>query len=355
MHLARKRKGLSKTEFAHRIGVDLRAISAYGAAEYNPGEDTLSKIENVTNFPRDFFYGDDVEMPERGIASFRSLTKMTASQRDMALSQGAIALLLNRWLEEKFELPKPDLPDLSHEPNPEAAAVTLRHYWGLGELPIRNMIHLLEQKGVRVFSLAINAREVDAFSMWKGSTPFVFLNLQKSSEHSRHDAAHELGHLVLHKHGAPQGRQAEMEADAFASSFLMPLPSVIAHASRYPRLADLIQLKKIWTTSVASLNYRLHAVGMLTEWQYRILCIQIARKGYRVREPNSAPRETSQILRKIFSSLHAEGITRSQISRELFVPQPEIEQLMFGLAISSIEGGGKTTLRKNVPKLELVS
>ena len=355
MHLARMRRGLSKTEFARKIGVDLRAISAYGAAQYSPSEDTLCNIEAVTRFPRDFFYGDDLEVPERGVASFRALTKMSACQRDMALSQGAIALLLNRWLEEKFELPRADLPDLSHEPNPEAAAVTLRHYWGLGELPIRNMIHLLEQNGVRVFSLAINAREVDAFSMWKGSTPFVFLNTQKSSEHSRHDAAHELGHLVLHRHCDPQGRQAEMEADSFASGFLMPRPSVLAHATKFPTLASLTQLKRIWTVSLASLNYRLHALDMLTDWQYRIMCIQIAKHGYRQREPNGAPRESSQVLPKIFAALHEEGMTRSQISRELFVPQSEIEELLFGLAISSIEGGGKKSARNGSAKLELVS
>jgi hypothetical protein len=115
----------------------------------------------------------------------------------------------------------------------------------------------------------------------------------------------------------------------------------------------MIQLKRIWTTSVASLNYRLHAVGMLSDWQYRMLCIEIVRKGYRLREPNPAPRESSQVLAKIFSSLHSEGITRSQISKELFVPQAEIEQLIFGLAISSIDGGGKGSAQKSA-KLELV-
>jgi Zn-dependent peptidase ImmA (M78 family) len=353
MHLARMRKGLTKTEFARKIGVDLRTFSAYSAAQYSPADDTLRNIEAVTKFPRDFFFGDEVEVPEQTIASFRALTKMSACQRDMALSQGAIALLMNRWIEEKFELPEVDLPDLSHEPNPEAAAITLRHHWKIGELPIRNMVHLLEKHGVRVFSLAVNAREVDAFSLWKESVPFVFLNTQKSSEHSRHDAAHELGHLVLHKHGAPQGRRAETEADAFASSFLMPRSSILAHATSCQTLSNMIQLKRIWTTSVASLNYRLHAVGMLSDWQYRMLCIEIARKGYRLREPNAAPRESSQVLAKIFSSLHSEGITRSQISKELFVPQAEIEQLIFGLAISSIDGGGKGSAQK-AAKLELV-
>src|SRR5205807_7739990 len=226
------------------------------------------------------------------------------------LGQGAIALHLNQWLEKRFELPQSQLPDLSRERSPEAAADSLRRYWGIGELAIRNMIHLLEAKGVRVFSLAIDAREVDAFSMWKDTTPFIFLNSNKSSEHSRFDAAHELGHLVLHRHAAPQGREAEKEADMFASAFLMPRSSVIANAPRFSTLPDLIRTKRIWMTSVAALNYRLHSVGMISDWHYRTLCIQIAKNG-RANEPNEAPRETSQILPKIFAALYREGVTRS--------------------------------------------
>jgi len=52
-----------------------------------------------------------------------------------------------------------------------------------------------------VCSLAEQCREVDAFSLWRHGSPFVFLNTQKTPEHSRFDVAHELGHLVLHRHG----------------------------------------------------------------------------------------------------------------------------------------------------------
>jgi len=289
----------------------------------------------------EFFCGDDLEEPKSDTASFRALSKMTAAQRDMALSQGAIALYVNKWLEEKFELPATALPDLSHERSPEEAAETLRRHWGIGQLSIRNMIHLLEAKGVRVFSLAIDAREVDAFSMWKEQRPFVFLNSMKSSEHSRYDAAHELGHLVLHRHAAPQGREAEREADMFASAFLMPRASVIAHAPKFPTLNDLVNLKTLWTTSVAALTHRLHAVKMLSDWQYRTLCIQIAKNGFRIREPNGAPRETSQILPKILAALYTDGFTRSRVAQVLSIPQSELEGLMFGLTIVSIEGGRK--------------
>ncbi|WP_261371327.1 ImmA/IrrE family metallo-endopeptidase [Yersinia frederiksenii] len=61
------------------------------------------------------------------------------------------------------------------------------------------MVHLIEPKGVKVFSLAENCVEVDAFSFWTNRKPFVLLNTIKTSERSRFDATHQLGHLVLHQ------------------------------------------------------------------------------------------------------------------------------------------------------------
>jgi Zn-dependent peptidase ImmA (M78 family) len=58
-------------------------------------------------------------------------------------------------------------------------------------------------QGVSIFSMAEDTAEVDAFSLWRDTTPFVFLNTLKSAERSRFDAAQELGHLVMHRHGGP--------------------------------------------------------------------------------------------------------------------------------------------------------
>lgn len=354
LSVARKRRGLTKTELAKRAKIDLRSVTAYEAGDAPPKLETAESLAAATKFPIEFLYGDDLDEPEPDTASFRALSKMTATQRDMAISQGTLALHLSRWLETRFELPTPDLPDLSREETPEAAADSLRRHWGIGELSVRNMIHLLEAKGVRIFSLAINAREVDAFSLWKAATPFVFLNGNKSSEHSRYDAAHELGHLVLHRHGTPQGRDAEREADAFASAFLMPRASVIAHAVRNPSLSTLIKLKAIWTVSVAALNRRLFGVGMTSEWHYRTLCIELSKQGFRRREPREAPRETSHILPSIFGKLREDGISRAEVARTLTIPRAELEQLMFGLTMTSIDGGRKKTATGATPKLELV-
>jgi Zn-dependent peptidase ImmA (M78 family) len=220
------------------------------------------------------------------------------------------------------------------------------------------MVHLLESKGVRAFSLAIDAREVDAFSLWHGKNPFVFLNTQKSSEHSRFDAAHELGHLVLHRHGEPHGQDVEKQAHEFASAFLMPRASILAHAPKFTTISHLVKLKKYWTVSVAALAHRLHTVGLLTDWHYRTLCIQIAKHGYRIREPEEAARESSQILAKVFAALRAEGIGKPQIAEALNVYAEDIDELVFGLAITGLSGksggSGKRTSPKR-PPLRVIS
>jgi Zn-dependent peptidase ImmA (M78 family)/transcriptional regulator with XRE-family HTH domain len=360
--LARKRRGINKRQLAQRIGVSEKSVIAYEKGAQIPERGTLNRIALALGFPAEFFLGEDIEELTPDAASFRALAKMTASQRDMALAAGGVALLLSEWIERRFALPAPELPDLGRElgvqafgreeidlseelafpgrgkeHEPEAAAESLRRAWGLGEMPVGNMLALVESKGIRVFSLALDAKEIDAFSMWHGDKPFMFLNALKSAERCRFDAAHELGHLVMHRHGAPTGQEIEREANAFASAFLMPRRSVLARAPRAPTLPTLIEQKKYWTVSVAALNYRLHALGLTSAWTYRTLCMQIAESGYRTREPEGAPHETSWMLAQAFSALREEGIAKRDIARALNLPAAEIEQLTFG-AMPNAEG-----------------
>ena len=337
--LARRRRGLMKIRLADAVGISTRILSAYENGGAVPSDDTLSRLAAELRFPKEFFFGSTLEEPAVETASFRSLSTMTAGQRDAALGAGALAMELGRWIAERFNLPVPCVPDYRGM-EPEAAAEAVRADWGQGVLPVRNIVHLLEAKGVRVFSLAERGTEVDAFSLWKGGTPYVFLNTQKSAEHSRFDAAHELGHLVLHRHGCPEGREAEREADAFASAFLMPGASVLASAPTLPNVDTLIRLKKNWGVSVAALAHRLHSLQILSDWHYRSLCIEIAQRGYRKVEPAGLPHETSQVLAKVFMALREDGVTKADVARQLCLQAGEVDALVFGLVLTQIEGSG---------------
>ena len=346
------------TRLANAVGVEMRSISGFEKMEFNPSDETIQRIAVALRFPLEFFYQEEeLQTIDSGAASFRSLSKMSAAQRDMALYSGALTVILNQAIEKRFELPIPNLPDL-RDSDPEAAAASLRRHWGVGELPIKNMIHLLEANGVRVFSLAIDAAEVDAFSMWREQKPFVFLNTLKNSERSRFDAAHELGHLVLHRHGSPNGGQEiERAANDFASAFLMPSSSVLGYAPKFTSIDALLQLKKIWGVSISALTYRMHKLGLLTEWQYRELFVLIRQRGYRKSEPDSMPRETSQLLGKVFAALRSEGVAKSDIAAELHVADEDLDEMVFGLVLNALKNGNTQEIKpaRARPDLYLVN
>lgn len=332
LSIARRRRRLSSKGLAELVGVTPVTLSRWENGTTSPDQDAIARISRALEFPVEFFGGDACAAPDAEGASFRSLTTMTARERDAALAAGALAYLLSDWVDDRFDLPAADLIDLSLEEDPEAAAAAVRQAWGLGVTPITDMVRLLEAHGVRVFSLAENTKNVDAFSCWRDETPFVFLNTFKSTEHSRFDAAHELGHLVMHKHGGPHaGREAEVEANRFASAFLMPAPDVIGRIRRVTGLADLVLAKQRWGVSVAALAYRVHKLGIVTDWNYRGLCIEMNQVGYRTNEPQGLPPERSLVWQKVFAELWSERVTRDDIASQLSIPTAELDNLVFGL------------------------
>lgn len=358
---ARVRRGFTKKRLADELGVQSRSIQGYESGEFSPEPERLERMSEILGFPTQFFWGDDLPTIAEHTATFRSMSKMSETLKSSALSAGAIAFLLDDYIEKRFSLPHPDIPDLG-DLSPENAAATLRRMWGLGEKPITNMIHLLESRGVRVYSLTIDAREVDAYSVWHNNKPFVFLNTFKSAEHGRFDAAHELGHLVRDRHsmlhGVAHTPEMEREANAFASAFLMPRDSVIAYKPDNPTLSQLIQLKRIWGVSLAALTFRMNQLGILSEWTYRGLCIGIAKKGYRTKEPDPMRPESSQMLTKVFDLLRAEGIGKTEIARELLLHAEDLDNLTFGLTISAVSSKRKTInltpSNKSKPTLKIV-
>jgi Zn-dependent peptidase ImmA (M78 family) len=355
--IARMRRGLSKIELANLIAVTPRMVTAYEAGEYAPSAaDTLLAISRELQFPVEFFSAPAIEAIGETVASFRSLSGITAGQRDAVLAAGAIAIDINQHIEARFKLPVPTLPDYGGH-DPETAAAELRAEWGFGARAIRNVIHELEAHGVRVFSLSAECAEtVDGFSLWAGGRAFVFLNPRKSGERGRFDASHELAHLVLHRHEAPRGREAEHEADRFASAFLMPHESIVSVAPRLPSIDTIAKLKKHWNVSVAALVRRLYDLRLISEWQYKTLCIEIARRGWRRHEPDGIPRETSQVFRKVFAAIRNQGPTgRARFAKALRITAEELDSFVYGLVPVALEGGGGGPQGKSAGSLRLVN
>lgn len=328
---ARKRRQWTQVDLARSIGVVARTIQRYECSEETPPLDQIERIAAKLEFPVEFFLEEQgfPEIPPPSL-SFRAYSKLKVRLRENAVAVAQMSVEIEAALSEQFELPLLDVPDLRESAATAAdAARLLREEWALGSAPVPNMVHLLEGHGVRVFSLAEDVADVDAFCFWFERRAFLVLNQLKSGERSRFDAAHELGHLCLHRHIDFGGKDVEREADAFAAEFLVPEKALSLQLPPVITLETIFKLKRFWKVSAMAMVRRLKDIGRLSDWVYRSMCMQLSRDGYRSHEKGGIDPETSSLLADMIQG--EDGIAASDIARALRVRVTDISPLIFGI------------------------
>jgi Zn-dependent peptidase ImmA (M78 family)/transcriptional regulator with XRE-family HTH domain len=341
LEFARKRQGIPRTKLAALLDLTPKTVQRWESGAQTPADHHVEEAAKRLRVLPDFFYAPEIEPLPDAAVSFRALSKMTAAERDGATAAGRLGVELIRWIETSFNLPSNEVPTLTTW-EPELAADAVRERWGLGSGPVRQLLPTCELHGVRILGLAPEHRSVDAFSFYDNGTPFVFLNTSKTVERIRFDLAHELGHLVLHgEHEYPQGREAEIEANQFASALLMARDSVLAAGLYGATAAQVIRAKGKWQVSAMALAHRLNSLGLLTEWSHRSLCIELSKRGFRSSEPGSQiPHESSQVLGKVLAALRTKNMTPRKIAEQFGLPLTGINDYLVGLTVVSQDGAG---------------
>lgn len=330
---------MTKVELADAVDLTARRIAQYENQGEVPPPATEVSLAQALRFPVEFFHRPAPPDLSGDAVSFRSFSRLPAGRREAALAAAAIAVEIADFIDERFQLPEVDVPD-HRDTDPSTAALAVRAAWALGDAPVPNLIHLLESHGVRVYSLVDDCAALDGFSLWYEGRPFVFLTHHKSPERGRWDAAHELGHLVLHA-GRPQGRDCEKEADAFAGELLLPETGVRVSAPPFVSMRDVVDEKLDWRVSAMAYIRRLNQLGLLPERRYKSLVIEASQAGYR-RAEGDIDRETSQLMPKVLGMLRAEGTAVGDIAAALGLTSSEMRGLLFS-ALEVVDGQGPST------------
>ncbi len=327
--IARRRRGLTQRDLADLCNKTSQYISMFEHGE-TPTQEMLNVMARALNFPVSFFFEDAIELTADDALSFRAKRSMKSESRDVGLGTGDIAAnIISVDLEKRFRLPSADIPDYSNR-SPEEAADQLRIDWKLGYDPIQNMVHLLESRGVRVFWLYHESPSLDAYCFWKNETPFVVLNsLKDAGERARFDAAHELGHLVLHRgEELLDSKRIEDEANRFASAFLMPAESLQLEFPDRPDLGLLYRLKPRWKVSVSAMVMRGTDLGIFSDWQKRQAFKQISATGMRTKEKLLVPREQSKLHKMVFDALSKKDISPVTYAEVLSLNLDDVKEMM---------------------------
>jgi len=336
LSLARRLARQPRTTLAASTSVTPTAITQFERGQARPTAPVLAELSLALGVPSDFFrHGQAIQSLSPYTAHFRSLRATPALARDQALAFAELALAVVEVIEQYVDLPAVDIPD--HPVSPDAppsavaeAARATRAHFQVPTGPISHVVRLLEVHGVLVLRMPDDCvdRRVDAFSTRATTRPLVLLSPMKDDRaRSRFDAAHELGHLVMHPDVEPGSKIVESQAHAFAAEFLMPAAEI---KPELPQRVDWEQLhaaKRRWGTSLRALVYRAHALGVLSEPGYRRANMQLAKEGNPEAGPLGPP-ESPTLLGSAQQLLGEHGTTVEHLAGAARLPLPQVQHVL---------------------------
>ena len=276
------------------MGVSPSSVTQYEAGNSSPRRQTIRDAAMALGVPVEYLFASPGRRTPRleTRSFFRSLRATRQWQRDQADAAAEHLYDLVDFLDQRLQLPSIDIPNhplnadqISHK-GIESASQFVREEWDLPLGPISHMVRVLETRGVVVARLRDIPPEVDGFSRWFDRRPIVLLSAAKQDKgRSRFDAAHELGHLVIHHEPEPGDRTQERQAHGFAATFLMPAedvaPDLPRRLTRPEHWEKLFDARERWGVSAAALLYRSRELEVLTDSAFRRAMTHLTKMGLR--------------------------------------------------------------------------
>lgn len=343
-------RGFSAVELAARVGVTSTTISRWRNRAQIPSGEMLQKLGMELRVSPEWL----TRPLQVGVTTPYFRGSVAQMKADRSLLNARIHWLdeVSQELEQYVDYPKLDIPikkftKLSEitDADIEDAADECRAHWGLKNGPIADVLLLLENAGVVLAREETGTPRIEGLSAWNANgRPLILLCADKDNAYrSRFDAAHELGHLVLHRYidspaDAATHKQMEQQAHRFAGAFLLPSKGFAAEVTSPISLQGLLFLKKRWGVSVAAMIMRLDALGVLGENEYlRLIKLRSAKWGNK-KEPNDDDREPEQprLLKRTVELLSRECIvTMDALPSLLGISARDVESLL-GLPYGSL-------------------
>lgn len=337
LRLARQLSKLRKNEVAGGVGVTPTAVSQWESGASTPSADALARLALQLAVPVEFFMKTPgVAVHDSSAAHFRSLRATSQLERSQALAFGEILWHVANGISRWVELPQVDLPEhpLCSDAAPaeiEKAAALTRQELGLGDEPVPHIVRLAESRGVvAAVTPERLSQRVDAFSHWYSSRPVMILSSAKrDAARSRFDAAHELGHLVMHHDAEPGSQLIERQAHLFASCLLAPPEQLAAMVPRRVDWAALAEVKAKFGISLKSAVFAARRVGVWGESTYKTAMIQYNSNGWNSGEPYElGAGERPAMLGKAWALMASHNLGLGELATASGVPEALLEEVL---------------------------
>jgi Zn-dependent peptidase ImmA (M78 family)/transcriptional regulator with XRE-family HTH domain len=322
---ARELKGWTQAVLAKYVGVSQAAIAQVEAGAFMASDELVAEIASKTHQPLRFFYQDPP--PEFPVGSLLFRAHASMSKKDIASTYRHAQEAYELWIKLRLGMsPIPvRIPRLSVDPI--TAAREARRTFGIpADEPIPHLVNLLEWNGL-VALVVPDLKSRDAFSLWFNDLPIMALSSGRSGDRGRMNAAHELGHLILHG-GKSRFEVDDSDADDFAAEFLMPEAAMRREINTPVTISGLASLKRRWRVSIQALIVRSKELGMVTDRQYRYLFEQMSTMGWRKAEPVPIVVEQPRALRQLAEMRFGNPIDHAALAHEVAMDVDRVRELL---------------------------
>lgn len=335
---------MTQAQLADLLSCSAGNISKWEKGGSCPEVNSFKKICELFSVPECWLLESPIKVGSDSISFYRSQVSTQKAAWEIADARLGWVEEISYKLQESLEFPALNIPryegddvKLISDTEIEELADECRRQWNLGSGPIKDVIHVLESHGVVVARAEIGYVKMDGISKWSkiDGRPYVLLAGDKANSiRNRFDAAHELGHLVLHsnvtrEHYSSSYHLIESQAHRFASSFLLPSDGFSLEV-KWPTLDGLLALKPRWKVSVAAMIKRCQDLDIIdSDIASRLWKGRSARRWTKSEPLDDAMEfEQPKLLRRSVMMLIEQKILSKEALRDILgIPLKDLEEL----------------------------
>jgi Zn-dependent peptidase ImmA (M78 family)/DNA-binding XRE family transcriptional regulator len=350
LRLARTFLGRTLDQLGESVGATRQFIHQFESGQRTPNAEMLEALAAALHVEHEFFFRPiSTDIPQ-DTCNFRKLQASRVKDIEQVIAHGELLAELLELLEEDLEFPPANFPRIpaAHVTDVERAAQRARAHWGLTlDQPIVSTIRVAENAGAVVVKFPGVSSEIDALSI-SSKRPIIVRSSEKESPtRLRFDIAHEIGHLVMHQRARPEHDEAELQANRFASAFLLPAKSFIREFPCGRRLDwhAIFAIKRTWNVSAQAILRRAYDLQLIDAAQYRSGNIFISKQGYKRSEPyEPAVAEKPEVLKSALIAMQqSDGLLPKDVAQRLNV-QPVLLGKLLGLEMPDISAADAPTV-----------
>lgn len=326
--LARESRGKTQQALAEEVGLAQGTLSKIEAGLTTPNDTAVHLIAEALDYP-DTLFKQNLTYRNLPVTFYRKQKTLPATAAKRIQATINIRQLQLRRLLASVDLPSTNVPvvDLeAYEGGVERLAREVRIRWHVPPGPIGNVTRLFEENGVLIVPFEFGSRKIDGVSIHESATglpPVIFVSQTIPGDRLRWTLVHELAHIILHHHLPLPPEDSELEADHFASEFLLPRSEIRGQLGRLS-LQNLANLKLHWKVSMQALIMRAFALGAITEGARKNLFAMFGRYGYRRNEPVTIEREEPVLVEQTIQTYLTDlGYSAPQLREVLLTKNSE--------------------------------